>query len=216
MAIFRLSKLVRDKIPQLMNQGKQVATVHTLHGKELQKALLLKLKEEADEALIALDNDDEFIGEMADIKEVFDSILEKKNIDKSALIEAQGRKSEAKGGFVDGFFVDTITTEEDTWVSYYRKRPLQYHELYTADTDPAQQFSVPQLQTGLYRHYKGNYYEVIGVGCHTETHEYFVVYRALYEKEMNPRVWIRTYAMFTETVEISGKTVPRFEKVDND
>src|SRR3989338_9338661 len=94
MAIFRLSKLVRDKIPQLMNQGKQVATVHTLHGKELQKALLLKLKEEADEAIIALDNDDEFIGEMADIKEVFDSILEKKNIDKSALIEAQGRKSE--------------------------------------------------------------------------------------------------------------------------
>ncbi|OGL22723.1 hypothetical protein A2707_02145 [Candidatus Saccharibacteria bacterium RIFCSPHIGHO2_01_FULL_45_15] len=68
----------------------------------------------------------------------------------------------------------------------------------------------------MYRHYKGNYYEVIGVGCHTETHEYFVVYRALYEKEMNPRVWIRTYAMFTETVEISGKTVPRFEKVDND
>ena len=86
MATFRLSKLVRDKIPQLMNQGEQVAIVHTLHGKELQKSLLLKLKEETDEALIALDNDDGFIGEMADVKEVFDSILEKKNIDESALI----------------------------------------------------------------------------------------------------------------------------------
>ncbi|RYX79058.1 DUF1653 domain-containing protein [bacterium] len=153
---------------------------------------------------------------MADVKEVFDSILEKKNIDESALIEAQDRKSEAKGGFKNGFFVDTITTEEDTWVSYYRKRPLQYHERHTADADPAQQFSVPQLHTGLYRHYKGNYYEVIDVGCHTETHEYFVIYRALYEKAMNPRIWIRPYAMFMSTVEIDDQVLPRFTKVEND
>ena len=216
MAIFRLSKLVRDKIPQLMNQDDQAATVRTLQGNDLQKSLLLKLKEEADEALSALDNDTEFIGEMADIKEVLDTILRQKNIDDAALSEAQRIKRDAKGGFEDGQFIDTLATEDDTWISYYRERPLQYQEVYAADIDSAQQFSVPQLQTGLYRHYKGNYYEVIDIGCHTETHEYFVVYRALYEKSMNPRIWIRPYAMFMSTVEINGQVVSRFTKVEHD
>ena len=35
---------------------------------------------------------------------------------------------------------------------------------------------LPTIETGLYRHYKGNEYNVLGVGCHTEAHEYFVVY----------------------------------------
>lgn len=216
MATFRLSKLVRDKIPQLMNQDEQIASIHTLHSKELQRALILKLKEEADEALVALDDDREFIGEMADVKEVFDTILRQKNIDAAALSGAQRTKRDAKGGFEDGQFIDTVTTNDETWISYYRERPLQYQEVYAADTDSTQQFSVPQLQTGLYRHYKGNYYEVIDVGCHTETHEYFVVYRALYEKSMNPRIWIRPYDMFMSTVEIDGHVVSRFAKVEND
>ncbi len=35
------------------------------------------------------------------------------------------------------------------------------------------------MRTGVYRHYKGGYYQLIGVGEHTETGEDLVVYVAL-------------------------------------
>lgn len=68
-----------------------------------------------------------------------------------------------------------------------------------------------QLKPGIYRHYKGNDYEVIGVARHSETEEWMVVYRTLYG---DYGLWVRPFEMFTETVTLdSGKTVPRFEAV---
>ncbi|UFS71217.1 DUF1653 domain-containing protein [Geomonas sp. RF6] len=60
---------------------------------------------------------------------------------------------------------------------------------------------------GRYRHYKGNYYEVIGTARHSETEEPFVVYRPLYGEGA---LWIRPEAMFCETVLFEGKEIPRF------
>ena len=56
---------------------------------------------------------------------------------------------------------------------------------------------------GIYRHYKGNLYEVLEIAKHSETEEELVVYRALYG---DYGVWVRPLGMFTET--ING--VPRF------
>jgi hypothetical protein len=75
-------------------------------------------------------------------------------------------------------------------------------------------FDIPSLPLGTYRHYKGNVYEVIGVGCHSETHEYLVVYRPLFDHEGKPDIWIRPYTMFIEDVEINGAKVPRFRKIE--
>ena len=66
------------------------------------------------------------------------------------------------------------------------------------------------LPTGKYRHYKGNYYEVVGVATHSETHEPMVVYRPLYGEMA---LWVRPMAMFMETVTVDGKAVPRFAKI---
>ena len=63
---------------------------------------------------------------------------------------------------------------------------------------------------GLYRHYKGNTYQVISLARHSETREPMVVYRALYGEE---GLWVRPLAMFIETVEVAGRRVPRFEFV---
>lgn len=72
----------------------------------------------------------------------------------------------------------------------------------------------PSIEPGIYQHYKGGKYRVLGVGCHTEAHEYFVVYAPLEPKADIPEFWIRPYAMFTESVEIDGIVQPRFAKLD--
>ncbi len=63
------------------------------------------------------------------------------------------------------------------------------------------------LQPGLYRHYKGPEYRVLGVATHSETQQYVVIYQALYGEF---GLWVRPLDMFSETVEVDGKTVPRF------
>ncbi len=63
------------------------------------------------------------------------------------------------------------------------------------------------MEIGLYKHYKGNIYDVIGVATHSEDESKLVVYRPTYgDKDL----WVRPYAMFSETVEIGGKILPRF------
>jgi hypothetical protein len=66
----------------------------------------------------------------------------------------------------------------------------------------------PYPVPGIYHHYKGNRYEVLGVAHHSESEEALVVYRALYGEY---GLWVRPLAMFTETVEVQGEPVPRFD-----
>jgi len=65
-------------------------------------------------------------------------------------------------------------------------------------------------QPGLYRHYKGNDYRVIGLARHSETLEPLVVYQALYGER---GLWVRPAGMFVETVTIAGVVRPRFARV---
>ena len=64
---------------------------------------------------------------------------------------------------------------------------------------------------GIYRHYKGKIYEVLGTATHSEDGEQLVVYRASYGKR---GLWVRPLRMFMEAVEVDGKTVPRFTPID--
>lgn len=66
------------------------------------------------------------------------------------------------------------------------------------------------LKTGIYRHYKGNLYQVLHTARHSESEEWLVVYRASYG---DYGVWVRPLTMFCESVTIDGKTLPRFELV---
>lgn len=63
------------------------------------------------------------------------------------------------------------------------------------------------IPPGIYRHYKGNTYQVLGVAKHSETEEDLVVYRALYGEW---GLWVRPLEMFSENVEVEGKLVSRF------
>ena len=63
------------------------------------------------------------------------------------------------------------------------------------------------IKPGIYRHFKGNRYEVIGVANHSETMEPMVVYRALYGEQ---GLWVRPAAMWNEQVEREDYSGPRF------
>lgn len=67
----------------------------------------------------------------------------------------------------------------------------------------------PLIETppGLYRHYKGMLYEVVGTVRHSESLEPMTLYRALYGEK---GLWVRPAAMFNEEVVIDGVRQPRF------
>jgi hypothetical protein len=67
-----------------------------------------------------------------------------------------------------------------------------------------------RIPPGLYRHFKGQVYTVLGVARHSETQEELVVYRQEYGDR---NLWVRPMQMFLETVEIDGQAVPRFQFV---
>lgn len=68
------------------------------------------------------------------------------------------------------------------------------------------------MKLGKYQHYKGNYYQVIGVAKHSESLEEMVVYVALYDNPES-QIWVRPKKMFLETIEVDGKKVPRFRYI---
>lgn len=69
-----------------------------------------------------------------------------------------------------------------------------------------------ELEKGKYQHYKGPMYEVLDTARHSETEEWMVVYKTLYD---DFGTWVRPYEMFTSEVEVDGVMQKRFKKVDD-
>ncbi len=82
------------------------------------------------------------------------------------------------------------------------------------------------LKPGIYEHFKGGRYKVIGVARHSETLQEMVLYKHLDGPSTPLRplgfagqassgninnLWVRPLAMFLETVERDGKTMSRFK-----
>lgn len=64
-----------------------------------------------------------------------------------------------------------------------------------------------KVYPGIYRHFKGTEYEVLGFATHTENGEKLVIYM---ENNNPQKVWVRPYDMFCDVVEYNGKKVLRF------
>ena len=63
------------------------------------------------------------------------------------------------------------------------------------------------MQLGIYRHYSGKHYQVVGVCRHSESLEEMVVYRRLYA---DYGLWVRPKSMFQSLVSHNGEEMPRF------
>ena len=75
--------------------------------------------------------------------------------------------------------------------------------------EPSEKVSVAR---GLYKHFKGEFYEVLDVARDSENEEEFVIYRKLSDNSK----WVRSVSMFTETILRDGQTKKRFEIVNQE
>jgi len=66
----------------------------------------------------------------------------------------------------------------------------------------------PLIPLGIYRHYKGDEYEVVDFAVHSETNEHMVIYKSLNSDE---KTWVRPLSMWGNPINVDGKTVMRFE-----
>ncbi|NOQ14914.1 MAG: DUF1653 domain-containing protein [Methyloprofundus sp.] len=64
------------------------------------------------------------------------------------------------------------------------------------------------IPKGIYKHFKGHVYKVIGIAKHSETLEEQVVYVSISD---DTDIWVRPANMFLDRVERDGKRFQRFE-----
>lgn len=73
------------------------------------------------------------------------------------------------------------------------------------------------ITPGIYEHYKGKRYEVLGLAHHSETLEELVVYKALYQTPDFGfgALWVRPVSMFFEEVIVGNQQIKRFKKLED-
>ena len=98
-----VNKLVRDKIPEIMESKGKKPVTHIAEEKEYNKALMNKLREETEGFL-----EKPSLEELADIMEVLNAICALKDINLDKLEEVQEKKFEELGGFEEGIILDKV------------------------------------------------------------------------------------------------------------
>ena len=125
-------KLVRDDIPDVVRAGGNHPVTRRVDGREYQRYLAAKLREEVDELLDAFisedaasaehddalvgereytlvgERDDALLGELADVHAVLDAIGDARGHSRTAVRERAREKADARGGFADGVVLERI------------------------------------------------------------------------------------------------------------
>ena len=71
------------------------------------------------------------------------------------------------------------------------------------------------IKPGIYQHFKGKQYKVLGTARHSETLEELTLYQALYETDFGKNtMFVRPTKMFEETITRDGKTMKRFQLIE--
>ena len=106
----RYGKLVRDNIPDIIRKNGELPNTRVMADDEYRRELLYKLIEEAEEVRQAgYDASDvEFMTELADVREVYEALLETFNIDTTLLDEIQTKRREERGGFGKKIFLESV------------------------------------------------------------------------------------------------------------
>jgi predicted house-cleaning noncanonical NTP pyrophosphatase (MazG superfamily) len=90
-------KLVRDRIPEIIEASGKSSEVEVMEGEAFLRALLDKLVEEAQEARDAAPQ--ERAVELADLLEVIDAVLRTEGLSETQVRAAQRTRRQERGGF---------------------------------------------------------------------------------------------------------------------
>ncbi|MFW9850586.1 MAG: nucleoside triphosphate pyrophosphohydrolase [Candidatus Thorarchaeota archaeon] len=93
-------KLVRDRIPEIIRNSGEEPIVRRANPQELERFLLEKIVEEAEEFLKTGDMD-----ELVDILEVLEVFMKYRKIDPGLIEIQQHAKRMARGGFTEGLIM---------------------------------------------------------------------------------------------------------------
>ncbi|MDO8335434.1 MAG: nucleoside triphosphate pyrophosphohydrolase [Candidatus Saccharibacteria bacterium] len=130
MPIFKLNKLIRDKLPMFYESIGQKANLRVLNKDEHTLALIDKIVEEAGEITTKNITKKNLTEEIADIQQAIDDLKNLHTISAADIEKEQKSKDEYKGGFAKGIFIETLELQEnDTWIDYYRAEPDRFPEV---------------------------------------------------------------------------------------
>ena len=102
------NKLVRDKIPEIINNDNKKAITRILNNEEYLNELNKKLKEEVSEYF-----EDNNVEELADIVEVIYGILDSKNVSIEDFEKVRLEKVNKRGAFKQRVFLEKDLTQEE-------------------------------------------------------------------------------------------------------
>ena len=99
------NKLVRDNIPNIIENNGEKAITRILSDKEYRVELYKKLLEESQEVINSQDTED-ILEELAEVLEVLKSIAELENRNLDDIIEIANQKRLKRGGFSKKIFLE--------------------------------------------------------------------------------------------------------------
>lgn len=99
------NKLVRDKIPEIIENDGETPIVRTLNDNEYRIELEKKLKEEYEEVLSA-NKKEERLEELADMLEIISALASLEDEDIQTVINIMDKKREKRGGFTKKLFLE--------------------------------------------------------------------------------------------------------------
>ena len=103
----KYEKLVRDRIPEIIERAGKTTTWRELRDDEFRLALKAKALEEAQELFDA--DDDALLSEVADLEEVVEAILTTYGHSREALEAVREKKNEDRGAFTRRLFLETVS-----------------------------------------------------------------------------------------------------------
>ena len=103
MSVEIYNKLIRDKIPQIIEQSGKQAVIEVVSGKEYLELLNAKLGEELQEYL-----ESQSVEELADLTEVIYAILEYKDVSQQEFELIRNQKVQERGAFKDRLLLKEV------------------------------------------------------------------------------------------------------------
>jgi predicted house-cleaning noncanonical NTP pyrophosphatase (MazG superfamily) len=165
MAIGRdiLGKLVRDKIPEIIEASGRSAQVRQLIGKAFERALHDKLAEETAE-LCDAKTAGEVLEEAADVLEVVRAIASGHGHDLSEVIRAADAKRAARGGFDSRLWLEASSTNSHDETAPFAVEeflePLEFGPRYRFADWP--NLELPMVAAGVYTVWEGDEFVYVG------------------------------------------------------